>query len=130
MPKFSQRSLARLETCHPDLQEICKRAILLYDFSVLEGHRGAEAQNAAFDAGKSKLRFPRSKHNKSPSLAVDIAPYPIDWHDHKRFYYLAGIMTAIASGMSVRLRWGGDWSMDGDFDDQTFNDLPHFEIVL
>ena len=26
------------------------------------------------------------------------------------------------------LKWGGDWDNDGDFDDQTFNDYPHWWI--
>ena len=26
------------------------------------------------------------------------------------------------------MRWGGDWDKDFDLDDQTFNDLCHFEL--
>jgi len=28
-----------------------------------------------------------------------------------------------------KLRWGGDWDSDKVFDDQNFDDLPHFELV-
>jgi peptidoglycan L-alanyl-D-glutamate endopeptidase CwlK len=27
-----------------------------------------------------------------------------------------------------RIRWGGDWDMDNDLSDNTFNDLVHFEL--
>ncbi len=62
-------------------------------------------------------------------MAVDIAPYPIDWKDHKRFYYLAGIVKGVASQMGIKVRWGGDWDSDNDLNDQSFMDLGHFEIV-
>lgn len=128
MPKFSQASKDRLETCHPDIQRVLNEVIQHIDFTVLEGHRGEEKQNAAFEAGKSKLRFPQSKHNNRPSLAVDIAPYPIDWQDWRRFDLLAGYVLGIAAHMGITLRWGGDWDSDHDMKDQTFNDLPHFEL--
>jgi peptidoglycan L-alanyl-D-glutamate endopeptidase CwlK len=69
-----------------------------------------------------------SKHNSKPSLAVDIAPYPIDWADDERFYFLAGIIKAASHQVGVKVRWGGDWDSDDDFHDQTFMDLGHFEI--
>lgn len=129
MPKFSERSLDRLETCHPDLQAIFNVVILDYDVTILEGHRGKAAQNEAHRTGKSQLKFPQSKHNKSPALAVDVAPFPIDWEDHARFYFLAGYVHAVADRLGVKIRWGGDWDGDGDLHDSSFLDLPHFELV-
>lgn len=129
MPKFSERSLERLETCHPDLQAVMNVAILGYDFTILEGHRGRDAQNEAHRTGKSQLKFPQSKHNKVPALAVDIAPYPVDWEDLERFYFLAGYVHAVADRLEVEIRWGGDWDGDGDLHDSSFLDLPHFELV-
>lgn len=128
MPTFSTQSLARLETCHPDLQLICHEVIKYFDFTVLEGHRGQEAQNKAFKEGRSKIKFPLGKHNKMPSLAVDIVPYPIDWEDENRFYYLAGLMMATAKKFDIPLRWGGCWKMDNNFAGNKFDDLPHFEL--
>jgi peptidoglycan L-alanyl-D-glutamate endopeptidase CwlK len=61
--------------------------------------------------------------------AVDLAPYPIDWKNTKRFYHFAGIVLGVATEMGIRIRWGGDWDMDDDLDDQSFMDLVHFEIV-
>jgi peptidoglycan L-alanyl-D-glutamate endopeptidase CwlK len=31
--------------------------------------------------------------------------------------------------ISHAIRWGGDWDSDDIFDDQNFDDLPHFELV-
>lgn len=134
MPKFGKHSEARLLTCHPDLQRVLREAIIDGpDFTVLCGHRGQADQDAAVAAGLSKTPFPTSKHNAQPSLAVDIAPYPIDWNDHARFRALADHVMAAAARLGVRLRWGGDWDGDGktrqDGDpDERFVDLPHFEL--
>jgi len=128
MYKFSQKSQQKISTCHPDIQEILDEAINLVDFSVLCGHRGEEEQNNHFQQGRSKLKYPQSKHNKFPSRAVDIAPYPIDWKDLDRFSHLAGIIKGIAHMKGIKVTWGGDWDNDGELKDNKFNDLPHFQI--
>lgn len=129
MYKFSIKSEARLQTCHVDLQKVLRDVIARTNFTILEGERGEVEQNAAYVAGKSKLRFPQSKHNKSPSLAVDIAPYPVDWKNSARFAYLAGQVLATAEHMQIKLRWGGDWNKNGEMKDNNFNDLVHFELI-
>jgi peptidoglycan L-alanyl-D-glutamate endopeptidase CwlK len=121
MPKFSKISQERLKTCHPDLQKIMNLAIQEYDFSILCGHRSEAAQNEAFRTGKSKLKYPKSKHNKLPAHAVDIAPYPIDWNNIKRFEALADIVLRIAEEQGIKIRWGGHFK--GGWD------KPHFEII-
>jgi peptidoglycan L-alanyl-D-glutamate endopeptidase CwlK len=132
---FSQRSLDRLHTCDVHLQELMATALKLtpMDFTILCGHRSIEEQQALFNAdpptthidGITKL----SNHNHTPSRAVDCAPWPIDWSDMERFRFLGGLIIGVAGCRGLRIRWGGDWSMDGDFKDQTFNDLPHFELL-
>jgi peptidoglycan L-alanyl-D-glutamate endopeptidase CwlK len=129
MPSFSERSQLRLATCDERLQRVLNEAIKHVDFSVLCGYRDKPEQERAYQRGLTKVQYPNSKHNSYPSLAVDIAPYPIDWKDAKRFYYLAGHVLAIAQMMGVNLRWGGDWDRDDDLSDQTFFDLPHFELA-
>ncbi len=134
MPQFGARSIERLNTCHPDLQRVLRAAIADGpDFTVLCGHRGKAEQDEACAKGLSKTPFPTSRHNSLPSLAVDIAPYPIDWNDYARFRALADHVMATAARLGVRLRWGGDWDGDGktrhDGDaDEKFVDLPHFEL--
>ena len=128
MPSFGTASRQRLDTCHPDLIQVCEEVIKNYDFTVLEGFRSNARQDELFRQGKSKLRAGMSKHNQDPSWAIDIAPYPIDWNDIPRFYLLAGFMFQAAASLSVELRWGGDWSRDWDHKDQTFFDYPHFDL--
>ena len=140
MPTFSARSRERLETCHVDWQVICNELIKHCDFTVVEGFRGKEDQNRAYDAGRSQLRWPDSKHNHRPSLAVDLAPYVseiknIDWEDIKAFCVLKGMLMMVAARLLAegrithQVRWGGDWDRDGRTVDQTFHDLPHYELI-
>jgi len=128
MAEFSKSSLDKLATLDLRLADILTEAIKIVDFTILEGHREKDAQDTAYMTGTSKLQWPNSKHNHHPSMAVDIAPYPIDWHNIRRFCFLGGIIKAIAHTRNIEIRWGYDWDSDNDFDDQTFNDLPHFEI--
>jgi len=133
MPTLSARSLEHLGTCCDELQRVARRAIAIYDFTVLEGHRGKDAQDQAVAKGLSQVAWPNGKHNKNPSDAMDVAPFPIDWSDkevaRQRFCLLAGVMLACAAAEGVTLRWGGDWDRDGDTRDERFRDLPHFEVV-
>ena len=101
MPQFSVRSKKRLKQCDPRLQKILNHAIKEVDFTILCGHRNEEDQNEAYRTGKSTKRWPQSKHNKKPSLAVDVAPWfgpqvKIDWDDLLAFARLAGYFEAIA----------------------------------
>lgn len=130
MPKFGKRSRSNLSECHEDLQMLFEAVVETYDCSVIEGFRGKDEQDAAFHAGKSKLRFPESKHNQNPSLAVDVVPYPVDWNNTKQFYHFGGFVKAMAEMMGIEIRWGGDWDGDYSFKDQSFHDLPHFELVV
>jgi peptidoglycan L-alanyl-D-glutamate endopeptidase CwlK len=129
MPFFSKNSLNRLSTCDKRLQEICNEVIKIYDFCVICGKRDEERQNMLLTQGKTTLEFPKSKHNKYPSQAIDIAPYPIDWHDHDRFKILAGIMFGVAHSKNIKIRWGGDWNMNWIINDEKLVDLVHFELV-
>lgn len=129
MLKFSLKSKNNLATCHEDLQKIFNEVIKNYDCSILQGWRSNEEQEELFKQGKSKLRANQSKHNNHPSLAVDVAPYPIDWNNKDRFYHFAGYVKGIADNMGIQIRWGGDWNNNNSFDDQTFDDLPHFELI-
>lgn len=126
---YGTTSRKRLDTCDPDLQRIFDEVIKHIDVAITEGERGKELQNKYFAEGKSKLRYPEGKHNKTPSQAVDAIPYPVDWKDKERFIRFAYFVMGIAAGMDIELRWGGDWDRDFDLEDQRFNDYPHFELV-
>ena len=126
--KFGKRSLANLETCHPDLQSLAWDVIEIIDHSIIQGKRGKEEQNQLFHAGKSKLQWPHSKHNTTPSRAMDVVPYPIDWHDIKRFALLMGAYKMAAHVRKIEIRLGGDWNGDNLFN-ESFFDAPHIELV-
>lgn len=138
--QWSPISAARLATCDPKLQALFNEVIKYVDCSVTCGHRGQEEQNEAYRTGHSQLEWPESKHNRQPSVAVDVVPYPIEWPigtmDREeyarclgRWYMFVGFVRAIAAKQGIKVRCGADW--DGDFEvkDQNFHDLPHFELV-
>ena len=127
---FGRTSKARLSTCHPQLQAVFNEVIKGWDCSILCGERPEEDQNEAYSSGRSTVQYPNSKHNTSPSLAVDVAPYPIDWDDLGRFYMFAGYVMRIAEDMNIKIRYGGDWDGDKHTTDHKFKDLPHWELVL
>lgn len=129
MASFGEDSRIKLSTCHPYIQEIMHEIIKHFDFKVLWGFRTEAEQDTLYPAFTTK-RWPHSKHNTTPSSAIDIAPYPIDWNDKERFYYLAGYIMREALVQNVRLRWGGDWDRDTEVQDQSFFDLGHFELLL
>lgn len=47
-----------------------------------------------------------------------------------RWYYFGGYVLGVASERGDDIRWGGDWDGDRSLEDQTFHDLPHFEVRL
>lgn len=145
---FGKRSRSHLETCHPVLQDIAEAAISAtpMDFTILCGYRGEAEQNELYAQGRSKLRYPDSKHNRTDirgnpmSWAVDVAPWfkeapHIRWDSPREFRWLAGFFIGIGHSIAVSsgytLRWGGDWDSDGDHSkvDNPFMDLPHIELV-
>ena len=128
MAKFSSRSKKRLETCDKRLQKIFSEVIKYVDCSVLEGHRSEERQNKLLKEYKTKVAYPKGRHNAFPSLAVDVVPYPVDWHDRERFHLFSGFVLGLARGMGINLRWGGDWDQDFEVMDNRFDDFPHFEV--
>ena len=129
MPKFSEASKGKLATCHSDLQRVFEEVVTHFDCTILNGYRPELAQERMFREGLSKAHFGESPHNFRPALAVDVAPYPIDWKDRERFTFFAGQVIATARGMGIYLKWGGDWDRDTHLSDNRFDDFPHFEIV-
>lgn len=140
MPRFSQRSINNLSTCHVDLQVLFNEVIKHFDCIVTDGHRNKAAQNKAFYGGFSKVKWPNGNHNKFPSLAADVYPYEprivVDWNDNQRFHYFGGWVMGIAVMLKEQgkithsIRWGGDWDRDTNIKDENFRDTGHFEIEV
>lgn len=134
MPKYSQISIDRLYECHIDLQKIFIEVIKHYDCIILVGQRNEDHQDIAVEKGYSKKVYPTSFHNRKPSLAVDAAPYfktkpHVRWYDTNKMYEFGGFVQAVAKSLGIDIRWGGNWDMDDELHDQSFNDLAHFELV-
>jgi peptidoglycan L-alanyl-D-glutamate endopeptidase CwlK len=117
VPAFGKRSRENRASIDQRLKRVVDRAIQQTDFAVLCGHRTQAAQDAAYPT-YSKVRWPHSRHNSSPSQAVDVAPWPINWKDEGRFYFLAGVIYSCAYEEGVRITGGFDWRWD----------LGHFEL--
>ena len=132
MPKFSRHSNIKLGTCHPKLQRLFREVIKEYDCTVVWGHRGEVDQDLVYYDGKSQKKWPDSKHNSVPSLAIDVAPYVagkgVVW-EARQCYYFAGYVMRVAKELNIEIRTGADWDSDNDVNDQNFRDVCHFEII-
>ena len=130
---FGMSSNEKLSQCDHRLVKVAERVIKVMDFKVLEGHRDQATQDKYFKEGKSKLKWPNGKHNKLPSLAIDVVPYPVDFSDKPkaiaRFYLLGGLFLMAANELGIKLRCGFDWDGDFDLNENQFDDLGHFELV-
>lgn len=139
MFRYSTISRARLDETHPELQLLFETVLEFFDHSIYCGHRGQEDQDAAYFARpqRSKVRWPNGKHNSLPSMAVDAGPYfrDVDRWDREQCLVFGGFVMGVArmlferGEMTYRVRWGGDWDMDNNIKDQSFDDLVHFELV-
>lgn len=150
---FGARSSSNLNTCVLPIKVTLSSAILVYDFSVITGHRNEITQNRAFTKGYSTVQWPNSEHNVFPSNAADLYPWhkrfksltghpdqiafiakalkvtlkEADWFIRAEYHRMAGTVIMAGNFHGVDIRWGGDWDGDGDTTDQSFDDLCHFE---
>lgn len=129
MPAFGTASKGRLGTIDEDLQEVLIEAIKHFDFTIVWGHRDMDAQNRAVADGKSRNRWPTSKHNAYPAIAFDIVPYPEQYAaSYEKFYEMATYIFAAAAALEVPIQWGGHWKNytgRGEND----RDWAHFEKI-
>ena len=150
MPTFGARSKRERATIDLRLVAVLDHVIVDTDFTILKGRRGRADQGEAKATGASNADWPDSNHNcpipedgvplrewrEDPdglSRAVDVAPWPIDWKDQRQFAYLAGRIVQAGKDMGIRIRAGMDWDEDGQGvwrdRDESFLDMPHFELV-
>ncbi len=117
---FGKHSLEVRSTLHPDLVKVVDEVSKEINLTLLCGHRNQEDQDRAFAEGKSKLKWPNSRHNTTPSEAVDAAIYPVNWNDIESFKKLGEVMKRCAAKVGVEIEHGGDWVH--------FKDWPHFQL--
>jgi peptidoglycan LD-endopeptidase CwlK len=114
----------KLSQAHPDLQRLFKEVGSRIDILIICTFRGQKEQDAAFNDGKSSLKWPKSKHNHTPSLAVDSAPLKnnkIDWNDTKAFQHMCDVIKSCADKLGIKIRQGRDFKKPVD--------LPHTELT-
>ena len=116
---FSDTSHRKLNTCHPDLIRLFSEVIKHRDCKVLCGRRSKVEQDALYPKF-TKVKYPNSQHNKVPSMAIDVVPYPVDWQDIDRFREFAGFVLGIAAMLEIKVKWGGHF--------KTFFDGPHWQV--
>jgi peptidoglycan L-alanyl-D-glutamate endopeptidase CwlK len=125
MGYFSDISKERLSTAHEDLQTLFNEVVKGFDCSIICGHRDKESQDKEYAEGDSKLKWPNSKHNKIPSLAIDAVPYPELYSSDERMILFTGYVLGVAAMLKEQgritneiecgyIKWG--W------------DFPHFQI--
>lgn len=138
MYKWGEKSLSELDTVKKDIRRVFDRVLSwnLMDIAIIEGRRDRLKQNEYFYAKKSKVMWPKGKHNvQNPedlAGALDAAPVvngQISWKK-EHCIFLAGLVLAAAKIEGVEIRWGGNWDMDGEpVTDQDFQDLVHYEQI-
>lgn len=108
---------AKLKEADPFLADWFHRAKVLFpDIHVSWSFRDQAAQQLAFTSGKSKLPWPRSKHNQMPSQAIDL--FQIDHNGHAIFDPV--LMAKVFNTFPRGVRWGGTFAI---------RDNDHFELL-
>lgn len=129
--KFSQRSLSILNTVHPDLQKVVKRALGLsvVDFGVTAGNRTQAEQDELYAQGRTKpgpkVTWTRNSRHIG-GYAIDLLPYingKAEWDNNGKLGLWPKINEAMQKAskeLNIPVVWGGSW--------QTTPDRPHFEL--
>lgn len=121
MNRLSIKSREKLNTCHSDLKKLIEKVADEEKCAVLCGFRGRYEQDKAYYGGRSKAKWGMSKHNVSPSLAVDVVPLPIDWNNIESFEKLGEKIMQKAAELNINIRWGRDF--------KGLKDYAHFELI-
>ena len=114
-----------LATAHQDLRRLFDDVIQRVDCAVICGHRSRSVQDRAFREGKSQVRWPNSRHNTSPSAAVDVVPWPLSWDlgdpaVKATWVEMKAEVEATAERLGIEIEHGADWT--------SFKDWPHWQL--
>lgn len=138
--QFGKKSWKKLEGIHPDLVKVMTYSIKtsIYDFSIVDGIRTAERQQALYSKGRKKtgiivtnadgIKY-KSNHqikNDGYGYAVDLYPYingeiRTGYDKYKiEFKEIAKHILKTAKKLDIYIVWGGHWTDPFD--------PPHFEL--
>ena len=135
MASYSTSSSDKLRESHPDLQTIFNYVIQYWDNTIVTGGRNRIEQTDKYQRGLSTVKYPYSKHNSVPSMAIDSVPYPSLYRSRENLIAYGGFVMGVASMLKAygavehELRWGHDWNMDDNLEDNDFDDTGHFELI-
>lgn len=149
MPAYSAKSEAVYNELHPKLREIFAVAESAWDHTLLDGLRTIDEQRKNIAKGVSKTMA--SKHladSEGYARAVDAMPYPVDWVAVEQgllaikrhvppsnamavleAYMFSGFIAGIAAAKGIPIRQGTDWDGDRQFEEHSFIDIPHTELL-
>ncbi len=127
---FGKTSKRKLSECDEKLQKIACVVIRGYGFTVICGHRNKEDQNKAYEQKFSLKKFPNSKHNSTPSKAMDIIPDKGGWNaGREQFILMIGMIKGVALNLGIVIRCGIDFNSNNDLEDDNFIDSAHIELI-
>ena len=151
--KLGKGSLDKLSTVDERLQRLVHFMVGMIndsekdrdslDFTITCGHRSKDEQDK-ISSGNTLVKWPNSKHNKSPSLAVDWAVWDpnkgekggIDYDDRYSYMLLGFYFENAARLLDIPARWGGKFrrpDSSTSFRKQygrAFEDLCHGELIV
>lgn len=117
---FGQRSEQCLQSVHPDLSRLARRALeySTVDFGITEGLRTRLRQQELVKDGKSTTL--NSRH--LTGHAIDVAAFiagKLTW-EFRHYVEISRAFKAASAELNIPIVWGGDW--------KTFKDGVHFEL--
>lgn len=110
------------------------------NYTIFFGYKNEMYQNLSYEYGESKFKYPDSKHNRTPSLAIDIVFFKYDPLDYSNYIFtedsieklkeIGKIGKRISKWLYIKdkieneIKWGGDfdppqyqhWEIDSFYD--------------
>ncbi len=152
MPTFSTKSMTQLNSCTRDIKTIFMEVVKHMDISIIEGSRSAERQAYHWAKGRHLKREgidPRerdawiisdnskvvthkdgyqqkSRHQQSPSVAVDVVPYPSMWQSKEKLIELRGVVKYVQGMLLAEGKI--ETTLDNGGDLWNGFDLPHYQL--
>lgn len=121
---FKRRKLrASIEGVHPLMLEFARALLQELDkrnmpFFANQYVRSQSEQEALYQKGVTKARWPKSAHNHG--MAVDIVHYGRFWDLTQKEWAVIGLIgKEVARKRGLKVTWGGDWD---------FYDPAHWEL--
>jgi peptidoglycan LD-endopeptidase CwlK len=116
----------KLQTIYLELQRRIIKLGVDWEPLIVSGHRDRAAQDDCVRRKTSKVIWPNSPHNASPSLAMDIQGMRngalVQGKEAEDICkQIAEIVLKIATDKGISITWGGNF--------KNFKDLPHWELT-